>query len=46
MSLLKIRLNEVKFEFCQFKLGVESQKNLQLTSTISLEFDISSSLLL
>jgi len=40
---LKVRLKDLKFEFCQFKL---SQINLQLTGKISLEFDFSSSSLL
>jgi len=31
----KVRLKDLKFEFCQFKLGVESQINLQLTGKIS-----------
>jgi len=40
---MKVRLKDLKFEFCQF---VESQLNLQLTDKISFEFDISISLLL
>jgi len=42
---LKVRLKNLKFEFCQWKFGVESQINLQLTGKILLEFDFSSSLL-
>jgi len=41
---LKVKLNDLKFEFCQFKL--ESQINLQLTGKVSLESDFNSSLLL
>jgi len=43
---LKVRLNDLKLEFCQLKLGVEAQINLQLTGKISLEFHFSSDLLL
>jgi len=34
---LKVRLKDLKFEFCQFKL--EPQINLQFTGKIVLEFD-------
>jgi len=43
---LKVRLKDFKIELCQFKLGYNSQINLQLTGEISLEFDFRLSLLL
>jgi len=43
---LKVRLQILKFEFCQIMLGIEQWINLQLTGKISLKSDFNSSLLL
>jgi len=43
---LKAKLQELKFEFDQNKMGIEPRINLQLTGKISLKLDSNSSLLL